>query len=103
MAHLRHAVLSDARPLCTQEQTSAADLEARALALDAIEKRLVSLARCRPGADDQALQAAGNTTLRRPGCWPEWEGHHNSGRWQLGPDAGAAAPRSDLRCGQVTR
>jgi hypothetical protein len=47
MAHLRHAVLSDARALCTQEQTSAADLEARALALDAIEKRVVSLARCR--------------------------------------------------------
>jgi hypothetical protein len=63
MAHLRHAVLSDARPLCTQEQTSAADLEIRALALDAIEKRVASRAADLAPTIRQ-LQAAGNTTPR---------------------------------------
>jgi hypothetical protein len=63
LAHLRHAVLSDARPLCTQEQTSAADQEGpRPCAechREAGGSRAADLA-----PTIKQLQAAGNTTLR---------------------------------------
>jgi hypothetical protein len=72
----------------------------RALALSAIEKRVASRAADLAPAIKQ-LWAAGNTTLH-PGRWPECGGHYNSTRWQLGPDAGAPAPRSDLRRNQET-
>jgi hypothetical protein len=55
--------MSDASPLCTQVQTSAADQEVRARALNAIEKRMTSRAADLAPTIKQ-LQAAGNTTLR---------------------------------------
>jgi hypothetical protein len=60
---LRHAVLSDARPLCAQEQTSLPTKKVRALALDAIEKRVAARAADLAPTIKQ-LQAADNTTLR---------------------------------------
>jgi hypothetical protein len=54
------------------------------------------LARCRPGAGDQAAAGRRQHHAARPGRWPECGGHYNSTRWQLGPDASAAALGSDL-------
>jgi hypothetical protein len=72
----------------------AADLEIRALALDAIDKRVASRARLR--ADDQASAGGRQHHAARPGCRPECDGHHDGTRWQLGPNAGAPALGSDL-------
>jgi hypothetical protein len=71
----------------------------RALALDAIEKLVASRAADLAPTIKQ-LQAAGNTAARI-GCWSEFDGYHDSTRWQLGSDAGAPAVGSDLRCDEV--
>jgi hypothetical protein len=64
---------------------------------------LVEAPKGRPGADDQAVASCRQYHAAHPGYGTECDGHHDSTRLQLGPDAGAPAARSDLRCGLVRR